>query len=78
MTTWTKPEIPDDLKGSIVDEAHDFWVEALTAGAIDGKTFMDGELLHGIQKVKTRTDAGGLTTVTITFLVRTLNKGDRP
>lgn len=78
MSDWVRPVVAPDKQRNVSDTAPDFWIESLTAGAVDGRTFMNGQLLHGVQAVDTSTDVDGITTVTIRFVVRTLNKGDRP
>lgn len=78
MSSWTKPPVAESESRSVSERAPDFWIEALTAGVAGGRTFMDGKLLQGVQKVTAETEVDGITTVTITFIARTLNKGERP
>lgn len=67
-----------DASGQVLDKGYDFWVESETTGALNSRTYMDGKLLHGVRSVETHTDGHDATTVTITFIARTLNKGARP
>jgi hypothetical protein len=71
---WRPPVVP---AGSVVEDFHDFWLEATTT-PIGSALYIDGCLMHGVTEVTTTQDVGSTTNVTVTFRVRTLNKGEHP
>lgn len=74
---WSPPKLEDKSSDSS-DKYYDFWIEGELVGAVGGKTFLNGQLLHGVRDVQTSVDVAGVTVVSITFLARSLNKGERP
>lgn len=75
--THVQPELPTTQGDIAKKDADDYWVEGWTAGQ-EGVVYINGRKQKNVVAVETKQIVGGATTVTITYLARSLNKGKRP